>query len=640
MIKIRHWYQFLPLIALVGCHSGDAPLASLFENAEPESFSQVVRITGELPDEDTVSFAYLTGPENAQSLYKLSCPHPSIGEDSVGLKKMMAALGYELSTLEQPPLLNAQNTTQKALLEKWNWGKGPTLKCRYPEGKTSFRSVQFPEPINETKYFVSFDSRRTSDGKIIMHNLGCEGAITALGLDKARAIALSYDSYEALKTDYESSDAYDISCITGTKPSSTTSFVNSCKLAKNSADSIRWKTFKVLIRSVGLKDTSVTACEDAEAKINESTKISLAGQGIVDLFPLSYFNQITELDLSQNMIIDFSPLASLYQLKVLQVDDNGLTGLKDLGAALRNLNFLTTLSVKANALTSTEGLEQLNNLSSLEFGLNRDLQDISSLKSLSRLKELGISSTQVKDLSPLGDLKNLVKLDATDLTGLNFLSFEPLKTTSLKAENLKLTGTILTWSRFRQSTFTNCLLYGEIPDNEELKAEKAAIKADLTKLGQVFVGEKPTVSCQNLQVKSTGTWTRDPFSDNGQGGGVAGDGQCNGKEDCVYVDNLGRSWKGWDKNSRTFADAVSYCQTLDYGGYSDWEVPSKADLVAAFDLKIWTLNSTAFNVYGSWSMTSAESDENFSQFLMIGQNGKSVDIKKSAKTPYLICVRK
>jgi hypothetical protein len=37
-------------------------------------------------------------------------------------------------------------------------------------------------------------------------------------------------------------------------------------------------------------------------------------------------------------------------------------------------------------------------------------------------------------------------------------------------------------------------------------------------------------------------WLRDPTTDNGAGAGVAGDGLCNGTEDCIFKDRLTGSY--------------------------------------------------------------------------------------------------
>ncbi|RYZ73405.1 MAG: hypothetical protein EOP09_01945, partial [Proteobacteria bacterium] len=70
-------------------------------------------------------------------------------------------------------------------------------------------------------------------------------------------------------------------------------------------------------------------------------------------------------------------------------------------------------------------------------------------------------------------------------------------------------------------------------------------------------------------------WTRDPASD------TDGDRACNGAEDCVYRDEITQSL--WSPRSGTlnFEGAISYCESLTFGTYSDWRVPTVKEVQQA-----------------------------------------------------------
>jgi hypothetical protein len=78
-------------------------------------------------------------------------------------------------------------------------------------------------------------------------------------------------------------------------------------------------------------------------------------------------------------------------------------------------------------------------------------------------------------------------------------------------------------------------------------------------------------------------WLRDPVSDTGDGaGGIASDGLCNGTEKCVYKDQTsGQYWAQSDAVTRDWEGTIAYCDALDYGGYSDWRVPTLKEAMQA-----------------------------------------------------------
>ncbi len=102
-------------------------------------------------------------------------------------------------------------------------------------------------------------------------------------------------------------------------------------------------------------------------------------------------------------------------------------------------------------------------------------------------------------------------------------------------------------------------------------------------------------------------WTMDPTSDNGTGGGVAGDGICNGGEACVYIDNLtGIYWARDDGTSRNWENSITLCENLAYGGYTDWRVPTQKELMQAYTNGIWSKRTPLnldLGVFFYWSST-------------------------------------
>ncbi|MCK1717282.1 hypothetical protein [Bradyrhizobium sp. 141] len=101
-------------------------------------------------------------------------------------------------------------------------------------------------------------------------------------------------------------------------------------------------------------------------------------------------------------------------------DLNGLDSLSQFtvyGSSLRSvaplaqLKNLRRLFIVSSQLVDLSGLEQLRSLTQLYLWGNPDLNDLSALRPLTRLRTLVLRSTSVVDLSPIQDLKSLTELN-------------------------------------------------------------------------------------------------------------------------------------------------------------------------------------------------------------------------------------
>ncbi len=87
-------------------------------------------------------------------------------------------------------------------------------------------------------------------------------------------------------------------------------------------------------------------CAQADELLSKRTELSLSGNSIADLKPLSTLTQLTSLDLSGNSIADLKPLSTLTQLTSLYLDNNSIADLKPLST----LTQLTSLDLSENQM--------------------------------------------------------------------------------------------------------------------------------------------------------------------------------------------------------------------------------------------------------------------------------------------------
>ena len=169
------------------------------------------------------------------------------------------------------------------------------------------------------------------------------------------------------------------------------------------------------------------------AKMYALSNLSLAGNGITDISPLSALGGLTTLNLSNNAISDLSALSSLTSLRTLYLDGNPITDF----SPLYSLPSLTTLSIKGISMTD-EALRALSNalpscaingakttennqlialggetfqadVTSLDLS-GRALTDISALSACRNLTSLNLSGNAISDITPLMDIPALQDL--------------------------------------------------------------------------------------------------------------------------------------------------------------------------------------------------------------------------------------
>lgn len=184
-------------------------------------------------------------------------------------------------------------------------------------------------------------------------------------------------------------------------------------------------------------------------------KLSMVNQAFDDITPLANLVKLKHIDLrnvakNNHGIRDLSPLKNLVKLEYLNLfkaeptnvgELKNLVNLKvlNLGASkinsiefAKNMVSLEYLNLEYNDFTDISPLENLVNLKTLLLDSTvktwnsegkAKLKDISKLKKLIKLEELGISNNDIENIDVVKNLKKLNKFHATNN---NIENFEPL----------------------------------------------------------------------------------------------------------------------------------------------------------------------------------------------------------------------
>lgn len=95
-------------------------------------------------------------------------------------------------------------------------------------------------------------------------------------------------------------------------------------------------------------------------------------------------------------------------------------------------------------------------------------------------------------------------------------------------------------------------------------------------------GTLPTQNNTGWDQPTGANWIMDSANDVGGGGGTSGDNLCSGTEACVFKDQITNlMWAKDNGTSYNWENAITQCENLSYGGYTDWRLPTQKELMLA-----------------------------------------------------------
>ncbi len=155
--------------------------------------------------------------------------------------------------------------------------------------------------------------------------------------------------------------------------------------------------------NIGIKDiTPLKWCTNL-SKLELQNIESPNPNDVKDISSLKYLKKLTYLDLTCNDFLSTSPLNVLTNLTNLYL---GYTDtIKDI-SFIKSMKKLKSLGLAGMDLTNISALKSCNNLEDLNLCSN-NISDLTPLKGLTRLKKLELSINEINNLSPLKDLKSL-----------------------------------------------------------------------------------------------------------------------------------------------------------------------------------------------------------------------------------------
>ena len=142
------------------------------------------------------------------------------------------------------------------------------------------------------------------------------------------------------------------------------------------------------------------------AGLTQLNNIKLRGNRITDVSPLASLTNVDWLGLEENEISNLSPLKGLIKLNGIGISGNPVSNV----SPLASLTSLEGIAAGRTPISDFSSLAKLPRLRWIEFGGDRSISKIPSLKGLKTLRRLNIDHCSIKDLSALAELTQLQEL--------------------------------------------------------------------------------------------------------------------------------------------------------------------------------------------------------------------------------------
>ena len=158
-------------------------------------------------------------------------------------------------------------------------------------------------------------------------------------------------------------------------------------------------------------------------RLTQLNNIKLRGNRITDVSALADLVNVDWLGLEENEITDLSPLKGLIKLNGIGISGNPVSNV----SPLANIRSLEGIAAWNTPILDFSPLAKLPILRWIEFGNERSVSKIPSLKGLKTLRRLEINGCNISDLSPLAELTQLQWLTLVNNQISNLSSLRNLK---------------------------------------------------------------------------------------------------------------------------------------------------------------------------------------------------------------------
>ena len=200
--------------------------------------------------------------------------------------------------------------------------------------------------------------------------------------------------------------------------------LNNIKLRGNRITDLSPLVGLINVDWLGLEENAITDLSPLKGLI-KLNGIGISGNPVSDVSPLAGLISLERIDAWRTPISDFSPLASVRRLQWIEFgDDRSISALP----SLKGLKSLKRLEINNCNISDISGLAELTQLERLEL-VNNQISDISPLANLKSLEHLNLDANIILDVSSLAKLTRLELLylennkisDVSPLAGLTNL---------------------------------------------------------------------------------------------------------------------------------------------------------------------------------------------------------------------------
>jgi len=153
-------------------------------------------------------------------------------------------------------------------------------------------------------------------------------------------------------------------------------------------------------------DTSYIKNVDALQYFTSLKELSLFGNKVFDLTPLSELSKLEILNLYNNEVVSLLPLEKLVELRELNLWSNNVEDIQPLS----KLTKMQVLNIGANKIKDISPIKGITSINDLWLNMNAYTVDTTTIMSLKNLQTLGVTDCKLYSINFAKDLTKLVDL--------------------------------------------------------------------------------------------------------------------------------------------------------------------------------------------------------------------------------------
>ncbi|RYZ87575.1 MAG: leucine-rich repeat domain-containing protein, partial [Proteobacteria bacterium] len=287
--------------------------------------------------------------------YRILCSN--LGERN----SFLQGLGFDPAAFDsmEPAYQDEASPTESVV--KLHLDSQPILRCPSDQAGVQEKPRLVQTLTNPPLFYVNYINSAVTGRDNVFYEVGCEGLIAGLGLNKETAVPINF------ALDRPTATKVDINCPNGITPAFNP-FLAECESAMRSPnvtdDQSAYQTLMAELPGFAVSNDAARTCGALWNYVKGLADVSASSLVLESVKPMEYMTNVKTLDIHDNLLSSIEPLKGLTRLRTLDISEN--PDLVDL-RPLENLKALSTLKALKTKIKDLRPLAKLSKLTLLEI---------------------------------------------------------------------------------------------------------------------------------------------------------------------------------------------------------------------------------------------------------------------------------